>query len=89
MSTIHQLASLTIRKTYINDGTLAVRTMGARHHGTITNRKTSAKVPNSRNRLFHQMDKGRTTSNDNREEHPKFCLEGSSVPIRDITSTRL
>ena len=65
MPTIRQLASLTTRRTNADDSTLAVRTMGARHHGTIPNWKGSAQVPSSRNRLLHQMSRGRTTSNDN------------------------
>ena len=89
MSTICQLAPLDAGRTNTNDSTLAVCAMGARHHGTIPCRKTSTKVPSGRDRLLHQMGRDKTTNDDNREKHPKFCLEGGNMPIWDTTSTCL
>ena len=69
--TIRQLAPLTTRRADTNDDALAFRVMGAGHHGTTPNWKTSTQIPSSRNRLLHQMGGSRTTSDDNWEE----CLE--------------
>ena len=89
VSTICQLASLTTGRANANDDTLAIRTMGAQHHGTFPNWKASTQIPSCRNRLLHQMGRGRTTNNDNWEEHPKFRMEDNNMPIRNTTSTCL
>uniref|UniRef100_A0A2N9EIR5 RNase H type-1 domain-containing protein n=1 Tax=Fagus sylvatica TaxID=28930 RepID=A0A2N9EIR5_FAGSY len=63
--TVRQPTSLTTRRTHANNGTLAIRAMGVRHHRTIPNRKASAQIPSNHNRLLHQMGESETTSNYN------------------------
>ena len=87
--TVRQPTSLTTRRTDANNGTLAIRAMGVRHHGTIPNRKASAQIPSNRNWLLHQMSGSGTTSNYNWEEHLEFRMEGCDIQIRNTMSACL
>ena len=87
--TIHQPAPLPIRRTDTYDITLAIRTIGPRHHGTFPHWKMSTKIRGSRHRLLYQLGRSRTISHNNRKEHTKLCLEDSNMPIRHPTSPRV
>jgi hypothetical protein len=60
--TIRQSTTFTPGSAGTNDGTLAIRAMGIRHHGPISNWKTPAQIFGGCNRLLYQMGGSRTTA---------------------------
>ena len=89
MSTLCQPTPFPIGRIDTDNSTLAVRTVGTQYYGTFLDWMTSVEVPSSHDRLLHQMDRGRAISHNNREKHPKLCLERSDMSIWHPTSTRL
>ena len=83
MPTIRQSSTLTAGSASTNDGTLAIRAMGTRHHGTIPHRKTPTQVSRRCDRLLHQMGGSRATSNHHREERSELRMEGSDLQVWD------
>ena len=63
---------LTTRDTDPNDGTLAVRPVGSKHHGTSPRQTKVAKIPRRWHRLFHQVGGSRTTRDNHGEERRRF-----------------
>uniref|UniRef100_A0A2N9GTT5 Reverse transcriptase domain-containing protein n=1 Tax=Fagus sylvatica TaxID=28930 RepID=A0A2N9GTT5_FAGSY len=77
--TVRQSPAFTSGSAGTNDGPLALRAVGVRHHGTIPNWKTAAEVSGSCDRLFHQMGRSRTTGDYHRKKHPELRMEGSDL----------
>ena len=66
---------LTTRDTDPNDGNLAVRPVGSRHHGTSPSWMKAAEIRRHWHRLFHQVGGSRTTRNNHGEECKRVRME--------------
>uniref|UniRef100_A0A2N9EZK9 Reverse transcriptase domain-containing protein n=1 Tax=Fagus sylvatica TaxID=28930 RepID=A0A2N9EZK9_FAGSY len=82
--TVRQSPAFTSGSAGTNDGPLALRAVGVRHHGTIPNWKTAAEVSGSCDRLFHQMGRSRTTGDYHRKKHPELRMEGSDLQVQTV-----
>ena len=53
MPTLEKHYMTTIRTAHLNERSLAIHSMGARHNGTLPHGNATAQVPRHRDRLFH------------------------------------
>ena len=83
MSEVQQSNQATIRRAHTYDGSLVVRAMGIRHHGSLPNSLKIAKISSSRYRLLHQVGGSGAPCHYHEEKHPYLRVEKHHLQIRD------
>ena len=80
---LQQHHAIAIGGTYTNERPLAIRPMGVGHSRTLPHSDATTQVPYRRDRLFHQMGRGKTIGHYRGEKCLKFRLEKYHLLLRD------
>lgn len=67
---LQQCHKAIVRTTHVDECLMAFRSMGSRHHGTLSNGNVTTQVPYCWDWLLHQIGRSRTTGN----HHGEKCL---------------